>query len=123
MISCLIFSACQQSISETKTQNVKPLPTASIAPTNSKSSSPAATPNASKIRNFNGKGVVTKINLELVSVELDHEEIKGLMPKMQMEFYAKEKSELEVLKIGDKVDFVLDDNAGSEVIIKIKKSK
>jgi Cu(I)/Ag(I) efflux system protein CusF len=72
---------------------------------------------------FNGKGVVTKVNLELVSVELDHEEIKGLMPKMTMEFYVREKSELEKLKIGDAVDFVLEDNAGTEQIISIKKAK
>jgi len=66
--------------------------------------------------------VVTKINLEIVSVELDHEEIKGLMPKMTMEFYVKEKSELEQLKVGDTVDFVLEDDAGAERIIKIRKS-
>ena len=52
-----------------------------------------ATPNvpfsSPKNGNYNGKGVVTKINLDLVSVELDHEEIKGLMPKMTMEFYVK----------------------------------
>ncbi len=127
MFGMLSFSACQQNAAETKPQNVNraqniaatPTVSPSVAPT----SAPPATPDKSKARNFNGKGVVTKINLELVSVELDHEEIKGLMPKMQMEFYAKEKSELEALKIGDKVDFVLEDNAGAEVIISIKKAK
>jgi len=76
-----------------------------------------------KIKTFDGKGVVTKINFELVLVELDHEEIKGLMPKMTMEFYVKEKSELEKLKVGDRVDFVLEDNAGAKQITSIKRAK
>lgn len=76
-----------------------------------------------KIKLFNGKGVVTKINIAIGSVELDHEEIKGSMPAMIMEFYVREKSELEVLKIGDKVEFVLEENFGQEKIISIKKIK
>ena len=94
---------------------------ANTALNNSANVSPTAA-DKTKIKLFDGKGVVTKINLELVSVELDHEEIKGLMPKMQMEFYVKEKSELEKLKVGDKVDFVIEDNAGAEQIISIKKA-
>jgi Cu/Ag efflux protein CusF len=74
-------------------------------------------------KNFPGKGVVTKIDLELVSVEMNHEEIKGLMPAMTMEFYVKEKKQLEVLKLGDKVDFILEDKGGAEIIIDITKSK
>lgn len=91
-----------------------------VAPLNVAASNTAEKP---KIRTFDGKGVVTKINLELVSVEVKHEEIKGLMPAMQMEFYVKEKSQLEALKVGDAVDFVLEDNAGAEQIISIKKAK
>lgn len=122
---CLAVSACQQPAAETKTPNVnqtanqkqvaKPSPTATPTP------APTPTPDPSKIKTYKGKGTVTKINLEIVSVELDHEEIKGLMAAMRMEFYVKEKSELEVLQVGDKVDFVLEDNAGAERIISIKK--
>ena len=82
-----------------------------------------ATPEKPKIKTFNGKGKVTKINLEIGSVELDHEEIPGIMPPMIMEFSVTKKSELEALKIGDTVDFVLEDNAGAEKIISINKSK
>ena len=92
---------------------------AAVSPT----AAPNVSPDKTKIKLYDGKGVVTKINLEAVSVELDHEEIKGLMPKMIMEFYVKEKSELEKLKVGDTVDFVLEDNAGAERIVSIKKSK
>ncbi|CAN5857551.1 hypothetical protein BH20ACI4_BH20ACI4_32470 [soil metagenome] len=38
----------------------------------------------SPVKRFDGTGVVTKLNLELGSVELDHEEIKGSMPAMIM---------------------------------------
>lgn len=110
-----LISACQQNSAETKPQNAKPTQNATAAPT--------ITPNTSEIKTFKGKGVVTKINLELVSVELNHEKIEGLMPAMIMEFYVKEKSELEVLKLGDKVEFVLEDNRGQERIISIKKIK
>lgn len=74
----------------------------------------------SKIKTFDAKGVVVRINQELGSVALDHEEIKGLMPAMQgMEFYVSDKKMLENLKVGDAVDFVLEDNAGAERIVKI----
>ena len=143
VISIFALAACQQNAPSN--QAVKPaVNSANIAPSNSvslppanKAAQPEKANNApnnsanvaptvadkSKIKLFDGKGVVTKINLELVSVELDHEEIKGLMPKMTMEFYVKEKSQLEKLKVGDKVDFVLEDNAGAEQIISIKKAK
>ncbi|CAN5211336.1 hypothetical protein BH10ACI1_BH10ACI1_19580 [soil metagenome] len=109
-----LISACQQ---EMKPQNVKPSQTANAQPSEMRT----PMPDASKIKTFKGKGVVTKINLELVSVELNHEKIEDFMPAMTMEFYVKEKSEIEVLKIGDKVEFVLEDNQGQEKIISIKK--
>lgn len=101
---------CQQnSTNETKINNAKPTQTAITEPT-----LPAN-------KNYDGKGVVTKINLELVSVELNHEKIEGLMPAMQMEFFVKEKKELEKLKVGDKVAFVIEYKDGQEKIISIKK--
>lgn len=131
----IAFAACQQGTAPPAANQVLK-PTSNISSANSATLSTNAAPNAStnaapaasvadkaKIKTYDGKGKVTKINLELVSVELDHEEIKGLMPKMTMEFYVKEKSELEKLKVGDTVDFVLEDNAGAEQITKITKSK
>lgn len=131
LISLFLSAACQQNTPTTTNQTAKPAATVSTiaAPGNTISAnasppiSSTKTPDKTKIKNFDGKGVVTKINLELVSVELDHEEIKGLMPKMTMEFYVKKKGELELLKVGDKVDFVLEDNAGAEQIISIEKAK
>ena len=84
--------------------------------------SPTATSDKPKIKTADGTGIVTKINTELGSVGLDHDEIKGIMPAMEgMEFYVSDVKMLDKLKIGDKVDFVLEDNAGAERIIRIKK--
>ncbi len=118
-----LISACQQNAAETKPQNAKPTQTTNAKPTAETEPSIMRTPppDTSKIKTYKSKGVVTKINLELVSVELNHEKIEDLMPAMTMEFYVKEKSELEVLKVGDKVSFVLEDNQGQERIISIKK--
>lgn len=130
----LSAAGCGQGVAENRpvvnrapNANVSASPVSSATPANNNSANapaPIAQNSAnSAIKTFNGKGVVTKIDLEIVSVELDHEEIKGLMPPMKMEFYVREKSELEKLKIGDRVDFVLEDNAGAEKITSIKKAK
>jgi Cu/Ag efflux protein CusF len=72
---------------------------------------------------YNGKGVIKKLNLELGSIELDHEEIKDMMPAMQMEFFVSDKKILDGLKIGDKVDFVLRYKNPTETIVSIKKAQ
>jgi Cu/Ag efflux protein CusF len=87
------------------------------------SETPQPTASVPKNGNYNSKGVVTKIDLKDVTVELDHEEIKGVMPPMKMMFYVKEKSELEKLKVGDKVEFVLEYKDGQEKIISIEKAQ
>jgi Cu/Ag efflux protein CusF len=79
------------------------------------------------MRQFYGVGVVTKIVMEnpydksVASVELNHEEIEGLMPAMIMEFNVKSRSLLNNLKVGDKVDFTIDEIGGTEIISEIKK--
>jgi Cu/Ag efflux protein CusF len=128
IICSSLFSACQQSAPETKPQNkpqnARPTQTSSAtpAPATPANAAPTSTPDRFRIQNYNGRGTVTKINLEMVSVELNHEEIEGLMPAMRMEFFVKEKTELEKLSVGDKVEFVLEYNAGAETIIRIKKA-
>ena len=68
-----------------------------------------------------GVGVIKKITPQDPSVEIDHEEIKGLMPAMKMEFYVKDKSLLDSLQLEDKVDFTIENKQGVEVISEIKK--
>ena len=95
-----------------------------VKPANSVSKSePASAPTASvpKDGNYNGTGRVTKIDMKIGSVELNHKDIVGLMPAMRMEFYVKDKAQLENLKIGDETEFVLEYKQGTETITNIKK--
>ena len=87
------------------------------------SQAPQAASTQPKDGNYPGKGKVTKINTDLGSVELDHQEIVGVMPPMIMEFYVKDKSVLGDIKVGDEVDFILEYKHPSETIVEIKKSK
>lgn len=94
-------------------------------PKTTSSPTPVTTP--VEIRYFHGTGVVTKVVREnpydksLASVELNHGEIVGLMPAMRMEFYVKNVSLLDGLKVGDLVDFTIEEKGSTEIISEIKK--
>jgi hypothetical protein len=54
--------------------------------------------------------------------EIDHEDIEGYMPAMKMQWRVRDKALLNSLSGGDKVDFTLEDDNGSELITGIKKA-
>ena len=83
-----------------------------------KASGPAA---AVATTSYQGEGQVISLKPKLPSIEIDHQEIKGLMPAMTMEFYVKDKSLLDGLNAGDRIEFTIDNGVGGEVITKIKK--
>ena len=101
--------------------NAVPAPT-SVSPT-PLPPTPIPTMTQPKNGNYSGKGLVTKVDSKTGSVELNHEEIVGLMPAMIMEFYVKDKAMLNGLAVGDKVDFVIEYKNGTEVIVGLKKIK
>jgi Cu/Ag efflux protein CusF len=114
-------TACQQNSPHDATnRTTKPASTVSANTSPTPSVGNSALPEV-KAKYYNGTGVVKKINMEIGSVELDHEAIKDVMPKMTMEFYVADKSELKDLKIGNRVDFVLEDKGGAERISSIKR--
>lgn len=132
IIGVLFVSGCGGSVA---TNNVKPtntpakaVPTATAnanaQPTNV-SSTPKPTATQPQVANgdYPGKGKVTKINLELGSVEMDHEEIVGVMPAMRMEFYVSDKKMLDGLNVGDAVDFTLRYKDHTETVVGISKAK
>ncbi|MBS1795474.1 MAG: copper-binding protein [Acidobacteria bacterium] len=82
---------------------------------------PAAAPSVPQDGRYEGRGEVTKINRELGSVELKHEEIKDLMPAMQMEFFVKDKALLKDLAVGDRAVFVVEYKHPTETIVEIRK--
>jgi Cu/Ag efflux protein CusF len=117
----IALTACQQN-SPPAAPNRTPKPASTVSAVASPTPSVGNNPLPEmKAKYYNGTGVVKKINMEIGSVELDHEAIKDVMPKMIMEFYVADKSELKDLKIGDRVDFVLEDKGGAEKISSIKR--
>ena len=57
---------------------------------------------------FHGVGVVTAIDPATGSLTLDHEEIKGFMPAMEMMYRVDPRSLSADLRTGDKVDFAVE---------------
>ena len=87
---------------------------------------PTGTPQAQQtrlpVRTFRGTGVIRSINLREGWFEIEHEEIEGFMPAMQMQWSVKDRSLLKSVQVGDKVDFTVEDDNGSEVITELKKA-
>jgi Cu(I)/Ag(I) efflux system membrane fusion protein len=68
-----------------------------------------------------GVGVVEEINKEAVTVQINHEDMKGYMPAMSMPFKVKNPALLDAVKVGDKVDFTLEDSSAGIFVIDLKK--
>lgn len=111
--------ACEQKTTTNPVTNAPKANASSHVPDLPTTATPASTP---KNGDYAGKGVVTKINIELGSVEFNHEAIKDLMPAMTMEFFVSDKKMLEGLEVGDKVDFVIRYKDRNETIVKIAKT-
>lgn len=78
-------------------------------------------PQKPRAKIYHGIGVVESINEQRTSVQLDHEDIKDLMPAMNMPFEVKDKSLLDQIAPGDRVTFTLQDMPYGLVVIEIKK--
>ena len=87
-------------------------------PTPPSASGPAA---AVQTTVYHGKGLVKSINSQRPSIEVDHEDIPGLMPAMTMEFYVKDKTLLQGLKADERIEFTIENGVGGLKITEIKK--
>ena len=67
-------------------------------------------------------GVVVLINRKEGWIEINHEEIKGLMPAMQMEFWVKDKSLFDKVKAGDRIDFAAVETETGEYLTELKRA-
>lgn len=61
------------------------------------------------------------INRDEGWIEINHEEIKNLMPAMQMEFNVKDKSLLDNVKVGERVNFTIVETQEGEYLTEIRK--
>jgi Cu/Ag efflux protein CusF len=73
-------------------------------------------------RTYSGVGVIRAINLGEGWLEIDHEEIKGVMPAMRMIWRVKDKALLRPVRAGEKVRFKVEDNNGTELITEVTKA-
>jgi Cu/Ag efflux protein CusF len=90
-------------------------PSQTVQPT---PSGPAA---ALQTNSYQGVGIVKSLNPKRPGIEIDHEEIVGLMPAMQMEFPVTEGSLLNGVAVNDRIDFTIQNGTGEMTITAIKK--
>ena len=72
---------------------------------------------------YPAKGVITSLNVEELWLGIDHEEVKDLMPAMQMEFWVRDPAILKGLRVGDKVDFVIVEDKKGQYVTEIVRSR
>lgn len=70
---------------------------------------------------YRGVGTVEAVDPDKRTVKINHEEIKGYMEAMSMDFHTRDPALLNDLKPGDRVGFTLENTAGIVVITGINK--
>jgi Cu/Ag efflux protein CusF len=68
-----------------------------------------------------GKGTVVAVDAERGRVKIDHEEIKDYMDPMTMWFETSDPSLVTGLAAGDRVEFVVTEEASADLVTSIKK--
>jgi len=86
---------------------------------------PAATPSgpaaAVATTSYQGVGIVVSLNTKRPGIEINHEDIAGLMPAMQMEFPVTDAALLNGISVNDRIDFTIENGTGEMRITAIKK--
>jgi Cu/Ag efflux protein CusF len=70
---------------------------------------------------YKGVGVVKAIDPKSPAIEIDHGDIDGLMPAMQMEFPVTDPSLLNGIAVNDRIDFTIEAAKGEMKVVAIKK--
>ena len=95
------------------------------APPTNKQSAPTPTGPAAAVQtnSYQGAGVVKALypNSKAPAIEIDHGEINGLMPAMQMEFPVTDPNLLKGIAVNDRIDFTIETAAGQMKVSAIKK--
>ena len=105
----------------------QPLPGKTVAPTPNTSpqpivmTAPPGFPPAVRGKPYPGIGIVKIINRKEGWVEIDHEEIKDLMPAMEMEFWIRNPALMNGVSVGDKVTFVVVEDKKGEYLTELKR--
>jgi|ERR1043166_3947534 len=110
LLPAILFGSCQKQNTAPETASSTPK-----APTG-----PPGYPPAVMGKSYPGTGVIVTINRDEGWIEINHEEIRELMPAMQMEFNVKDKSLLDKVKVGQRVDFTIVETKEEEYLADIK---
>ena len=70
---------------------------------------------------YPGTGIVRTLNEKEGWVEIEHEEIKDLMPAMTMEFWVRNRSLMNDVRVGDKVNFVIVEDSKGQYLTELKR--
>jgi Cu/Ag efflux protein CusF len=83
---------------------------------------PASGPAAAVQTNqYKAVGVVKALNPKGPAIEIDHGDVEGLMPGMQMEFPVTDANLLNGLAVNDRVDFTIENATDGMKVVAIKK--
>jgi protein SCO1 len=95
------------------------------APATNKQSAPTPSGPAAAVQTntYHGAGVVKHVytNPKAPAIEIDHGDIDGLMPAMQMEFPVTDPKLLDGIAVNDHIDFTIEAAAGQMKVSAIKK--
>lgn len=98
-----------------------PVPTPTPAPQPTSMMYPPGFGPAVPDKPYPGTGVVTIVNQKEGWVEIEHEQIKDLMPKMLMEFWIRDRSIMKGIQVGDKVEFVVVEDSKGQYLTELKR--
>ena len=94
-------------------------------PTNKQTASatPSGPAAAVATNTYHGAGVVKAVftNPKAPAIEIDHGDIDGLMPAMQMDFPVTDPKLLNGIAVNDQIDFTIETAAGTMKVSAIKK--
>jgi Cu/Ag efflux protein CusF len=89
--------------------------------TQSSSPTPSGPAAAVQSNSYHGVGVVKSLNPKGPAIEIDHGDIEGLMPAMQMEFPVTDANLLNGIAVNDRIDFTIEN--GTEMKVTAIKKK
>ena len=92
-------------------------------PANNQTNAPTPTGPAAAVasNSYKGVGVVKAINTKVPAIEIDHGDIEGLMPAMQMEFPVTDANLLNGIAVNDRIDFTIEAAKGEMKVTAITK--
>jgi protein SCO1 len=90
---------------------------------NTSNPTPAVSGPAAAIQSnqYRAVGVVKAINPKAPAIEIDHGNIDGLMPAMEMEFPVTDASLLNGLAVNDRIDFTVENAVDGVKVVAIRK--